>query len=54
MSRFLALAFVLAAGPSFAQDATLSKVQGPVFVRAEARTRTSPPRAGKSCSTATR
>ena len=35
MSRFLALAFVLAAGPSFAQDATLSKVQGPVFIRAE-------------------
>ena len=35
MSRFLALAFVLAAVPSFAQDATLTKVQGPVFIRAE-------------------
>jgi hypothetical protein len=34
MSRFLALAFLLAAAASFAQDATLSKVQGPVFLRA--------------------
>jgi hypothetical protein len=35
MSLFLALSFVLAAAPSFAQDATLSKVEGPVFIRAE-------------------
>ena len=31
MSRFLALAFLLAAAPSFAQDATLAKISGPVF-----------------------
>jgi hypothetical protein len=35
MNRFLALALALAAAPSFAQDATLSRIEGPVFVRAE-------------------
>lgn len=34
MSLTLALSLVLAAAPAFAQDATLSKVHGPVFVRA--------------------
>jgi hypothetical protein len=35
MSRYLALAFVLAAAASFAQDAVLAKISGPVFVRAD-------------------
>ena len=47
MSLFLALSFVLAAAPSFAQDATLSKVQGPVFVRAEGASEDVPAKGGE-------
>jgi FecR-like protein len=35
MNRFLMLALLLVSLPSFAQDATLTKIAGPVFVRAE-------------------
>ncbi|MFI5350445.1 MAG: FecR domain-containing protein [Elusimicrobiota bacterium] len=47
MSRFLALAFLLASAPSFAQDATLSKVRGPVFVRAEGSAEDLPAKGGE-------
>jgi hypothetical protein len=47
MSRLLFLAFVLAAAPSFAQDATLSKVSGPVFVRAQGAAKDVPAKGGE-------
>jgi len=35
MNRFMMLALLLVSLPSFAQDATITKISGPVFVRAE-------------------
>ena len=47
MRRFLALLFVLGTVPSFAQDATLSNVSGPVFVRAEGASKDVPAKGGE-------
>jgi hypothetical protein len=47
MRRFLALLLVLGAAPSFAQDATLSNVSGPVFVRAEGAAKDLPAKGGE-------
>ena len=47
MNVLIAAALLFAAGPSFAADATLAKISGPVFYRAEGVAKFSPARGGE-------